>query len=217
MITFISSLQQDSQGGTSAVAFAIGLFAAVWVASGAMRSVIKAVNRAYELQETRPFWHVRIVAILLVVMTGITTAGVFLLIVVGGALGDAISKTAHLGGAFNWTWGILRWPIAFCAILLFFALVYYLAPNKRVAQLEVDHARLGARRAALAWTVWAVRALRDVRGELLEDIRRARERDHPPALVELLRVRAALRCGAQLGARATGQMSAPPAARTPAW
>jgi membrane protein len=131
VIRFIASLQQDSQGETSAVAFAIGLFAAVWVASGAMGSVIKAVNRAYELQETRPFWRVRIVAILLVVMTGITTAGVFLLIVVGGALGDAISKTAHLGGAFSWTWGILRWPIAFCAILLFFALVYYLAPNKR--------------------------------------------------------------------------------------
>jgi membrane protein len=93
--------------------------------------VIKAVNRAYELQETRPFWRVRIVAILLVVLTGITTAGVFLLIVVGGALGDAISKTAHLGDAFSWTWGILRWPIAFCAILLFFALVYYLAPNKQ--------------------------------------------------------------------------------------
>jgi membrane protein len=132
VITFISSLKQDSQGGTSAVAFAIGLLAAVWVASGAMRSVIKAVNRAYELQETRPFWRVRIVAILLVVMTGITTASVFLLIVVGGALGDAISKTAHLGSAFNWTWGFLRWPIAFCAILLFFALVYYLALNKRV-------------------------------------------------------------------------------------
>ena len=131
VISFISSLQQDSKGETSAVAFAIGLFAAVWVASGAMGSVIKAVNRAYELQETRPFWRVRIVAILLVVMTGITTAGVFLLIVVGGALGDAISKKAQLGSAFSWTWGILRWPIAFCAILLFFALVYYLAPNKR--------------------------------------------------------------------------------------
>jgi membrane protein len=131
VIRFISSLQQDSQGGTSAVAFAIGFFGAVWVASGAMGSVIKAVNRAYELQETRPFWRLRIVAVLLVVMTGITTAGVFLLIVVGGALGDAISKKAHLGGAFNWTWGILRWPIAFCAILLFFALVYYIAPNKR--------------------------------------------------------------------------------------
>jgi membrane protein len=130
VIKFISSLQKDSEGGTSAAAFVIGFLGAVWAASGAMGSVIKAVNRAYERQETRPFWKVRGIAILLVVTTGITTAGVFLLIVVGGALGDAIARKAHLGGAFDWTWGILRWPVAFCAILLFFGLVYFLAPNK---------------------------------------------------------------------------------------
>jgi len=92
--------------------------------------VIKAVNRANEVQETRPFWRLRAIGILLVVTTGITTAGVFLLIVVGGDLGEAIAKKAHLGSAFHWTWLILRWPVAFCAILLFFALVYFLAPNR---------------------------------------------------------------------------------------
>jgi membrane protein len=130
VIKFISSLQQDSDEGTSAVAFVIGLFGAVWAASGAMGSVIKAVNTAYERQETRPFWRVRAIAILLVVLSGITTAGIFLLIVVGGDLGDAIAKKAHLGGAFDWIWAVLRWPVAFSAILFFFALVYYLAPNK---------------------------------------------------------------------------------------
>jgi membrane protein len=130
VIKFIAGLQHDSKGGASAAAFVIGFFGAVWAASGAMGSVIKAVNAAYERQETRPFWKTRAIAILLVVMSGITTAGIFLLIVVGGALGDAISKKAGLGGAFQWTWGIVRWPVAFCAILLFFGLVYYLAPNR---------------------------------------------------------------------------------------
>jgi membrane protein len=130
VIKFISSLQQDSQGSTSAVAFVVGLIGAVWAASGAMTSVIKAVNAAYDRVETRPFWKTRAIAILLVVTSGITTAGIFLLIVVGGALGDAIAKKARVGGAFELTWGILRWPVAFCAILLFFGLVYYLAPNK---------------------------------------------------------------------------------------
>ena len=151
VIDFISSLQQDSGGGTSAVAFAIGLVAAVWVASGAMGSVTKAVNRAYEVQETRPFWRLRVIAILLVITTGITTGGVFLLIVVGGELGNAIATKAHLGGAFDWTWGILRWPVAFCAILLFFALVYYLAPNKN--QLSWKWLTPGAVLGALLWLV----------------------------------------------------------------
>ena len=48
VIKFITGLQQDSQRGTSAAAFMIGFFGAVWAASGAMGSVIKAVNRAYD-------------------------------------------------------------------------------------------------------------------------------------------------------------------------
>jgi membrane protein len=130
VIKFISGLQEDSRGGISTAAFVIGFFGAVWAASGAMGSVMKALNRAYEREETRPIWHARGIAILLVVATGIATAGVFLLIVVGGALGEAIAKKAHVGGAFDVLWGILRWPVAFTAILLFFALVYYLGPNK---------------------------------------------------------------------------------------
>ena len=130
VIRFISSLQHDSSGGASAAAFIVGLFGAVWAASGAMGSVIKAVNRAYDRQETRPFLKQRAIAILLVVLTGVTTALVFLLIVVGGKLGEAIAKKAGLGGAFDWIWGVVRWPVAFVAILLFFAFVYYLAPNR---------------------------------------------------------------------------------------
>jgi membrane protein len=130
VIRFVDGLQKDSRSsGASASAFVIGLFGAVWAASGAMGSVVKAVNRAYDRLETRPFWKVRLISIFLVALTGIVTAGMFLLIVFGGPLGDAIAKKARLGHAFDLFWATFRWPIAFAAILLFFALVYYLAPN----------------------------------------------------------------------------------------
>ena len=51
------------------------------------------------------------------------------MIVFGGPLGEAIADQARLGGAFDLFWGVARWPLAFLAILLFFSLVYYLAPN----------------------------------------------------------------------------------------
>jgi membrane protein len=125
----IDTLQQETSTGTSVLAFLAGAAGATWAASGAMGSVIKAVNRAYERVETRPFWKTRLIAVVLVVLTGITTAGVLLLIVFGGPLGNAIAEQARLGGAFDVVWAVLRWPIAFAAILLFFAIVYYLAPN----------------------------------------------------------------------------------------
>jgi membrane protein len=128
----IDTLQRDTSKSTSVLAFLVGAAGAIWAASGAMNAVIKAVNRAYDREETRPFWKTRLIAIVLVVLMGLVLAGLLLLIVFGGPLGTAIADKAHLGGAFQLLWGVLRWPIAFFAILLFFSLVYYLAPNVEV-------------------------------------------------------------------------------------
>jgi membrane protein len=114
----------------SAIALTVGVIGALWAASGATSSIIKAVNRAYELEETRPFWRVRLLALALVVLIGLVTASVFVLIVFGGPLGDAIARRADLGGEFTVVWNVLRWPIGFVGILLFFALAYWLAPNR---------------------------------------------------------------------------------------
>ena len=126
----IEQLQEDSGGGGSAAAVVLGALGAVWAASGAMGSVVKAVNRAYDRVETRPFWKVRLIAIVLVGASGLVTAGMLLMIVFGGKLGEAIATKAKLGDAFTWLWNVARWPLAFVVVLLLFALIYYLAPNK---------------------------------------------------------------------------------------
>jgi membrane protein len=127
----IELAKKDAAGNKqgSAIAFAVGTIVAIWAASGAMGAVIKAVNRAYNRIETRPFWKLRVIAIVLVLATGLTTAGMFLLIVFGGSLGDALVARTGLGDTFKLIWNIARWPIAFAAVLLFFAFVYHLAPN----------------------------------------------------------------------------------------
>jgi membrane protein len=125
-------IAQESAAGRktgASIAFVVGFFGAVWAASGAMNALIKAVNAAYDRMETRPFWKVRLIALFLIALSGLVLAGLFLLIVFGGPLGTAIAEKARLGGAFELLWALVRWPIAFLAVLLFFALVYYLAPN----------------------------------------------------------------------------------------
>jgi membrane protein len=131
VIDAIDTAQKSAAGEDTAASFAVifGAFGAVWAASGAMNSVIKAVNAAYDRIETRPFWKVRVIAIILVFASGLVLASLFLLIVFGGPLGEAITSKAHLGGAFELAWAILRWPIALVGLLLFFALVYYAGPN----------------------------------------------------------------------------------------
>lgn len=132
VIKFIDGLQRDSQGGVKLFALIAGGVGAIWAASGAMGAVIKSVNRAYERMETRPFWKVRLTAIVLVLLSSGTILVLAVLIVFGGPIGEAIANKAGLGSAFTLVWAIVRWPIAFAAVLLLFAFVYYFAPN-------VDH------------------------------------------------------------------------------
>ena len=128
VLNIVKQLQRDS-GGASVVLLALGIFGALWAGSGAMSSMVKAVNRAYDKDETRPIWKVRLISLTLVLASATVLAGILLLIVLGGKLGDAIAAKANLGSAFTWFWNIARWPIAFTVVLLLFALIYYLAPN----------------------------------------------------------------------------------------
>ena len=132
VISMIDLAKKDAAQNKSgsAIAFTVGVIAALWAATGATGAIVKAVNRAYDRLETRPFWKLRLTSLVLVLLTGIVLAGTFLLIIFGGSLGDAIARRTPLDGGFKLFWNIARWPIAFVAVLLFFSFVYYLAPNK---------------------------------------------------------------------------------------
>jgi membrane protein len=145
----IAKTSSAENPGASVLAFALGGLLAIWAASGAMSAVIKAVNRAYDRMETRPFWRVRLIAIVLVVVNGLVLAGMFIFIVFGGPLGEAIAAKAGLGGAFELLWDLLRWPLALVVLLFFFALVYYAAPN--VEQRNWKWVTPGSVVGAVAW------------------------------------------------------------------
>jgi membrane protein len=149
VIDFIEGLQRDTSGGSGVAALVIGGVGAVWAASGAMGTVINAVNRAYDRMETRPIWHVRGISIALTILVGTTLIVLTVLIVFGGPIGHAIADKAGLGSAFDVLWGILRWPIAFVAVLILFAFVYYFAPNE--AHRRWQWVTPGSVVAALMW------------------------------------------------------------------
>jgi len=130
VLTLVDTFRHDSGGSGSVVALVIGTLGAIWAASGAMSSVMFAVNAAYECEETRPFWKKRLIAIVLVLVTAIVLVGMMLLIVFGGTLGVAIARHLSFSNTFQWVWNIARWPIGFFVVVLLFGIIYYAAPNK---------------------------------------------------------------------------------------
>jgi membrane protein len=106
-----------------------GIITALWSGSAAVSTFIKALNRAYDVEETRPFWRRKGTEILLTLFVGIVAAAAFIIIVFGGKLGDAISAHIGAGHVFTIVWNILRWPLILAFISLALAVLYWVGPN----------------------------------------------------------------------------------------
>lgn len=107
----------------------LGVLLAVSSSSAAMVAIIDTVNRAYDVEEGRPWWKVRLTAILLTVAVAIFILVSFALVVVGPSLATALAERLYLGPVFEWTWKILQWPVVFALTSMAMALIYYFAPD----------------------------------------------------------------------------------------
>jgi len=106
-----------------------GILFTIWSASGAFSALINALNRAYDVQETRPFWKVKGIAILMTLGLSVLILAGVLLLVFGEPIGRAVANVFGLGEVFELAWNIVRWPVAFLFLVLTVALIYYFAPD----------------------------------------------------------------------------------------
>ncbi|HYI25802.1 MAG TPA: YihY/virulence factor BrkB family protein [Thermomicrobiales bacterium] len=124
---FASIIEQirEPQGGLLSVGAAI----AIWTASSGFRAIMKALNAAYEVQETRPAWATFPLSI-------IYTIGLGMLLALGGALAllnpnrfEWLAEHASLSDAVVTVWGWLRFPILIIVLTLAAAIIYHVTPN----------------------------------------------------------------------------------------
>jgi len=106
-----------------------GILAALWTSSSALTAIIDGLNRAYDVQEGRPYWKVRGMAILLTVGLSVFIIASLVLLTFGPQIGGWIADQVGLGRVFQVAWNALRWPVIVGLIVLAMALIYYLGPD----------------------------------------------------------------------------------------
>jgi membrane protein len=107
----------------------IGILGAIWSSSAAVIAIIGSLNRAYDIEEGRPWWKVRLIAIGLTMALALLVVISFTLIVAGPSIAEHLASTFGLGPVFEWSWDILQWPVAFFLVCSAVGLVYYYAPD----------------------------------------------------------------------------------------
>ena len=123
---------QGSQGAAG-VAFAIGLLAALWSASGYVAAFIRASNVVWDIEEGRPIWKtlpLRVgLTIVLLVLVVISALGV----VLTGGIAKEVGSLLGLGDTAVTVWDIAKWPVILLIVSFMFAVLYWAAPNVKQA------------------------------------------------------------------------------------
>src|SRR5687768_10936939 len=121
----IREISQGQQGGL----LTLGVLLAVWSTSAAMTSIIDTLNAAYDIEEGRPWWQVRLTAIGLTIGVSLFILVSFALVLAGPTVAQWIADTTSLGNVFVMTWTILQWPLVFLLVSTAIGIVYYFAPD----------------------------------------------------------------------------------------
>ena len=136
--------------GDPAGILTFGLVLAIWSSSAGLLAIMSTLNRAYDITDARPWWKVRLLAIVLTLaLTTVVIVGLALLIA-GPMIASAVGGWLGFGPAFAAVWNIARWPFVFLLVSVGMALIYYFAPD---ADQEWIWITPGAILATALWTL----------------------------------------------------------------
>src|ERR1051325_8415312 len=113
----------------SAGLLTFGIIGTVWTASAGMQTLIRTLNFAYHVPETRPWWRVRLRALALTLVVPAFALASMTVVLVGPIVGERLAAALPLSAVFVWAWRIVHWPLVFVLVVSGLSFVYTVGPD----------------------------------------------------------------------------------------
>jgi|BioPla2DNA2_1021312.scaffolds.fasta_scaffold21824_3 membrane protein len=121
---FIKDLAIDSSKGLLSIAAIAG----IWTASAGVTPVIKAINRAYDYEETRSYFKLKAISIVFTIALNLLLLLVFITLVLGEFIGKELFNFLGIAHIFVDIWSKTRLIIPVVFMIIIFALLYKYSP-----------------------------------------------------------------------------------------
>jgi membrane protein len=118
---------------TAGIMGIVGIAVALWSASGYVGAFIRASNVIYETPEGRPIWKLRPLQLLVTLVMLVLLVLVALALVLTGPIVTAVAGPLGVGGTAVTIWNIAKWPVLLVVVIVMFAVLFYAAPNVKLA------------------------------------------------------------------------------------
>ena len=128
ILTVLSEVMIFEQGGTLA---AIGIIVTIVLSTNGIAVVLKGLNRAYKVEETRNFIYTRVLSFIMVFVNTLVLFLSINLIIFGKVFVNFAVNHLHMSKQIALVLLTLRWPVAFLALYVMAFLSYYILPDLR--------------------------------------------------------------------------------------
>ncbi|MBW3630211.1 MAG: YihY/virulence factor BrkB family protein [Gemmatimonadetes bacterium] len=151
VLEVLGEVRGQEKGGL----LSFGIAFSVWLASAGLRSTMRALNQAYDVDEGRPIVRRYLVSIFYTGALALLITVATVIMVVGPALAELLAEWVGLavGGGVLALWGWLRVAVAAILVMIAVSLIYYFAPNRGT------RLRIITPGSVLAVALWALTAL----------------------------------------------------------
>jgi Predicted membrane protein len=128
-MAMVRKVLHDLMTTSSVGLLSFGIVGTIWSASGGFSTMIEALNVAYDVQEGRPYWKTRPLAVLLTIIVGVLVTILLFAMFFGPHWGGELAAKLGLSPVFTKAWFYFRWVLAAVCAVLSVEVIYYLAPN----------------------------------------------------------------------------------------
>lgn len=115
----------------------VSMVLSIWTSSSGFRAVIKGVNKAHDIKETRSFIKRSIVAILFTFALALMIVLALAMLVFGDLIGKYLLSVLPFHRAIRWIWNILRYVVVISMMIAVFAAIYRFTPAKKIKWKQV--------------------------------------------------------------------------------
>lgn len=133
ILTRQSSRNLLGSSGTAGVLVIVGLVGALWAASGYVSAFMRAANAVYDVPEGRPVWKILPIRLGVTVVVGVLLGTSAVMVVFTGRVAAWFGELVGAGRTLVTVWDIAKWPVLVLIISVVFAILYWAAPNARLA------------------------------------------------------------------------------------
>ena len=131
----------------------VGALLALWAGSNIFSALITALNAAYDVNESRPWWKQKLIAMASVIGAAVIFALATTILLAGDHSVGAIADRLGVGGAARTIWTVIQFPIAIALLIGLAWAVFIVLPN---VQQNRKQALVGATVTTVLWLVLTV-------------------------------------------------------------